>query len=693
MPANVTALEFTILDLFLGATPGAIPDAFEVALIDRATGNSALRHVRLADTDAVLNIQSDGTIHESPSVAVATSARGGGIGLGLPATVEIDLTTVGAGTVLVLYFDLLGFAGDDSTVVIDDVRFVEPGTGSGEPPVAEDDDDAATDEDMPVEIRVLENDRDTDGDLDPTSVRIGLGPEHGRLDIDPITGVVTYAPDDHYHGPDSFTYTVRDLERNESNLATVSITVRPVPDDPDAQADGYETDEDIDLVVNDADGVLRNDDDVDGDDLEARVVTGPDHGDLLLDPDGSFTYMPDLHYSGADDFTYEAVDPAGNTSGPTMVTLTIRPIADAPTLTVQSASGITGTPIALSIDASLVDTDGSESLSITIGGLPAGSVLSVGVGIGPGAFRLTPGDLAGLTLTTDTATTSGFDLSVTATATEAGNGDSADTVRTLSVEVAPVPAPIDALKISSSGWDDPFLDEIDPVDRLGYEIDLEAPVAILPWFDVDRIHIVLSGEGTVVEADLSVLGVTVLQYGFAGFSFDPATKVATWMLSEAVGDAAALPDGGDRINLVLSGPAVGGGIFEQRIDVLPGDANRDGRVNVLDTVGVRNRGFLQRGQQFYSIYHDLDGSGNIDIGDTLGARNQAFTALPAGTPSTGDARSASAWFTTDGGNVTAPVWAAATSASPLDRWTGPDHAATCSIWSPSEPDLAANPIG
>ena len=54
--------------------------------------------------------------------------------------------------------------------------------------------------------------------------------------------------------------------------------------------------------------MLANDTDVDGDALTAVLVTGPAHGTLTLNADGSFTYTPDANYNGADSFTYSAND-------------------------------------------------------------------------------------------------------------------------------------------------------------------------------------------------------------------------------------------------------------------------------------------------------------------------------------------------------------------------------------------------
>ncbi|MFD7560477.1 FG-GAP-like repeat-containing protein [Streptomyces sp. NPDC059835] len=64
---------------------------------------------------------------------------------------------------------------------------------------------------------------------------------------------------------------------------------------------------DTPLVVG-APGVLGNDTDPDGNTLTASLVTGPAHGTLTLNADGSFSYQPDSAYVGNDSFTYKASD-------------------------------------------------------------------------------------------------------------------------------------------------------------------------------------------------------------------------------------------------------------------------------------------------------------------------------------------------------------------------------------------------
>src|SRR5262245_27241484 len=70
---------------------------------------------------------------------------------------------------------------------------------------------------------------------------------------------------------------------------------------PVANADAYTVNEDTALTVG-APGVLANDTDPQGDPLTAVLVSGPSHGTLTLNADGSFTYTPSADYNGTDTF-------------------------------------------------------------------------------------------------------------------------------------------------------------------------------------------------------------------------------------------------------------------------------------------------------------------------------------------------------------------------------------------------------
>ena len=71
-------------------------------------------------------------------------------------------------------------------------------------------------------------------------------------------------------------------------------------------------------------GVLANDFDPDGDLLSSILVTGPAHGTLTLNANGTFSYTPFSTYVGADSFTYMAVDALGASD---LATVTINVLA------------------------------------------------------------------------------------------------------------------------------------------------------------------------------------------------------------------------------------------------------------------------------------------------------------------------------------------------------------------------------
>ncbi len=121
------------------------------------------------------------------------------------------------------------------------------------------------------------------------------------------------------------------------------------------------------------------------------------------------------------------------------------PVADKPTLSLTAStganSGAENTPIALSkISAALTDTDGSETLAVKIGGIPAGSVLSDNAGHSStagsnGETSITGWDMGSLAIKPPAFFTGQINLTVTSTATEAAGGGSASSTVQLPVTV------------------------------------------------------------------------------------------------------------------------------------------------------------------------------------------------------------------------------------------------------------------
>ena len=107
----------------------------------------------------------------------------------------------------------------------------------------------------------------------------------------------------------------------------------------------------------------------------------------------------------------------------------------APTVTIPGFSGSFGAPVELSINAALADQDGSESLDIVVAGVPADAELTAGSRNADGTWSLSANELDGLQLLPAPGYNGDLTLSVTATATEAGNGDQQSVTETLTVTV------------------------------------------------------------------------------------------------------------------------------------------------------------------------------------------------------------------------------------------------------------------
>ncbi len=203
-------------------------------------------------------------------------------------------------------------------------------------------------------------------DVDPARVPGFSGmPDGLNISIDPVTHVATFWGSPNYNNPDglSVRFTATDPE-GASDFDFLTVRILPVADPPSAQDDGYTTEENTPLNVP-SPGILGNDSDPDGDPLGALLVAGPTHGDLTLNLDGSFSYVPDPDYHGTDTFTYQATD-GSLLSDPALVTLTITPVNDTPWISFDAISGTLifdeDSSATLDLDNFSGDPDGEDSM-------------------------------------------------------------------------------------------------------------------------------------------------------------------------------------------------------------------------------------------------------------------------------------------------------------------------------------------
>ncbi|MGH7955602.1 MAG: Ig-like domain-containing protein, partial [Opitutaceae bacterium] len=218
---------------------------------------------------------------------------------------------------------------------------------------------ATTLEDVPVTIALTA----TDNDNDPLAYILVTQPASGLLTLNGANAV--YTPPANFSGNDSFTWKARDTVGTDSNTATVSIIVAPVNDAPVAANKSVETAEDVSVPV------MLTATDLDDTSLTFTVVTPPAKGTLIgLAP--NLTYKPAANDSGTYAFTYKANDGDVDSAIAT-VTIVVRPINDPPIANPLTISTGSGSPTAITLTGSDVD---SPTLTFAIATPPQNGTIS-----------------------------------------------------------------------------------------------------------------------------------------------------------------------------------------------------------------------------------------------------------------------------------------------------------------------------
>jgi VCBS repeat len=250
----------------------------------------------------------------------------------------------------------------------------------------------ATNEDVVLTVAapgVLINDTDFDPTI-LTAIKVS-DPANGTLVLN-ADGSFTYTPDADFNGTDTFTYKAND-GYDDSNVATVTITVTEIKDQVQAVDDFYTTDEDTTLTV-EAPGVLANDIDVDDNLQTASLVTDVQHGSLSLLGDGSFIYIPDPDFHGTDTFVYKLITypaPQSLWTDEATVTITVNSVDDAPVLSLIEDATIPEL-VEFSLTASATDVDlPAQVLTFSLVGAPDGAAIDSTTGV----FTWTPSEEQG----------------------------------------------------------------------------------------------------------------------------------------------------------------------------------------------------------------------------------------------------------------------------------------------------------
>ncbi len=200
-------------------------------------------------------------------------------------------------------------------------------------------DNASVNEDLVLTgSTVLLNDSDPEGNTLAVNTNAVVTPANGNLVLN-ANGTYTYTPAANFNGIDSFVYQICDngIPSACSN-ATVTITVNAVNDNPTLVNDVFSTNEDVLLVGS---SLLINDSDIDGNTISivTTPVTNPSNGNLVLNVNGTFTYLPNANFNGTDSFVYRVCDNGvPSLCANATVTITVNSVNDLPVAVSDAAS-------------------------------------------------------------------------------------------------------------------------------------------------------------------------------------------------------------------------------------------------------------------------------------------------------------------------------------------------------------------
>ena len=272
------------------------------------------------------------------------------------------------------------------------------------------------------------------------------------------------------HSGDDFTLTLTTTATESENgdfetvVRTLTVTVVAVADAPVLTVANAIGDEDTTIPLT----VTNSFVDQDGSESIRLVVSGIPIGATITDgnPDHTFTAtagdtsvdittwtlsglrVTPLLNSGDDftlTFTSTTTESENQSTAQTVryLTVTVTAVADAPILTVSPATGREDTAIPLSVTNTLFDDDGSETRTLILSAIPAGSVVSDGTHTFTSttnvrSVNITSWNLASLRITPPLNDNRDFVLTLTSTSDEGENTSIAVTIETLLVTVLPV---------------------------------------------------------------------------------------------------------------------------------------------------------------------------------------------------------------------------------------------------------------
>ena len=211
---------------------------------------------------------------------------------------------------------------------------------------------------------------------------------------------------------------------------------------------------------------------------------------------------------------------------------------------------------------------------------------------------------------------------------------------------------VERVSFRSSQWTPAFEQAIAAAglgsDGFAIPASISGQLAPLPWIDLNQVKIRFDRDVVVTQGDLEVRGNAAATYAFAGFQYNAASRTATWTLAAPIGTDKLVLDLSDDVRDTLgnrldgewpnsfgvfpSGDGVAGGDFLFRVNVLPGDVERDADVDRADLMATLRNAFRTAGGSGYDVFADINGNGVISVDDAVLTRNGSSRPLPVGDP-------------------------------------------------------------
>jgi hypothetical protein len=348
--------------------------------------------------------------------------------------------------------------------------------------------------------------------------------------------------------------------------------------------DSYATSEDVPLIVS-ARGVLANDIALDLDALSTELISGPAHGTLDLRSDGSFTYTPLADFAGTDSFRYRAFDGV-DFSDLAEVEITVHPVNDAPE----------GTDRTITIDEDAAHTLTTEDFGFTDPrDVPANELLAVLITALPDAGTLR---LAG------TAVTAG--QSVAANAIAAG-------MLTYTPPADAFGSPFARMTFrvqDNGGIGDGGVDLSPNINTISFNVTAvnDVPVISSTPEPTAQVGTAYRYKPQVSDRDEGERFTFSLQTAPVGMTIDAVTGAVAWTPAPPQLGVQAVT-----LRVMDQAGAVTDQAYSITVSPIPGDMNRDGRVDLKDLqIILSGRGLAssEGGDE-----RDLDADGRITVLD------------------------------------------------------------------------------